>query len=182
MPFRFMPLEIQDVVLIEPTVVEDARGWFVETYEASEFVRAGIAAPFVQDNHSRSSRGVLRGLHYQKRARAQGKLIRTVVGEVFDVAVDIRRSSPTFGTWVSVTLAAADRRMLYVPPGFAHGFCVLSDVAEVVYKATSEYASEHERGIAWNDPALRIPWPVTAPVLSPRDTGLPFLRDADNDF
>jgi len=182
MTFRFTPLPIPGLVLIEPMVVEDPRGWFVETYKMSEFARAGIALPFVQDNHSRSGRGVLRGLHYQKRAHAQGKLIWIVAGDVFDVAVDIRRSSPTFGTWVSTTLSASNRRILYVPPGFAHGFYVLSDSAEVCYKATAEYAPDFERGIAWNDPKLGITWPGVAPVISPRDADLPHLRDADNDF
>ncbi len=182
MPLRFTPLAIPEVMLIEPTIAEDERGWFVETYKASEFARAGIAKPFVQDNHSRSGRGVLRGLHYQKRAHAQGKLIRIVAGQVFDVAVDIRRSSPAFGTWIGTTLSAANRRMLYVPPGFAHGFCVLSEVAEVLYKTTAEYAPDDERGIVWNDPELRIAWPIAAPIVSSRDAGLPRLRDADNDF
>lgn len=182
MPFRFTPLAIPDVVLVEPTVVDDPRGWFVETYKASEFARAGITMPFVQDNHSRSRRGVLRGLHYQKRAHAQGKLIRVVAGEVFDVAVDIRRSSSTFGTWVSVRLSSANHHMVYVPPGFAHGFCVLSNAAEIHYKTTVEYAPDFERGIVWNDPALGITWPVTAPVVSPRDASLPRLREADIDF
>lgn len=182
MPFRFTPLAIPEVMLIESTFAEDERGWFVETYKASAFVRAGIATPFVQDNHSRSGRGVLRGLHYQKRAHAQGKLIRIVVGQVFDVAVDIRRSSSAFGTWIGTTLSAANRRMLYVPPGFAHGFCVLSEVAEVFYKTTAEYAPDDERGIVWNDPELHIAWPVAAPTVSSRDAGLPRLRDADNDF
>lgn len=182
MPFRFTPLAIPDVVLVEPTVVDDLRGWFVETYKASEFARAGITMPFIQDNHSWSGRGVLRGLHYQKRAHGQGKLIRVVVGEVFDVAVDIRRSSPTFGAWVGATLSAANRRMVYLPPGFAHGLCVVSDAAEVQYKTTAEYAPDDERGVIWNDPALGILWPVAAPLVSRRDAGLPLLRDADNDF
>ncbi len=182
MPFQFTRLAIPEVLLVEPRVLSDTRGWFAETYKASEFARAGITLPFTQDNHSRSSRGVLRGLHYQKSPRAQGKLIRVVVGEVFDVAVDIRRSSATFGRWVSATLSAANPRMVYVPPGFAHGFCVLSDAAEIYYKTTAEYAPDFERGVAWNDPELRIPWPIADPVVSSRDAGLPSLRNADNDF
>jgi dTDP-4-dehydrorhamnose 3,5-epimerase len=182
MPFQFTPLAIPEVILVEPIVVDDRRGWFMETYKASEFARAGIMLPFLQDNHSRSGHGVLRGLHYQKLPHAQGKLIRVVAGEVFDVAIDIRRSSVTFGTWVSATLSAVNRRMVYVPPGFAHGFCALSEVAEIQYKTTSEYAPDYERGIAWNDPEVRIAWPVAAPVVSSRDTHLPSLRDADNDF
>jgi dTDP-4-dehydrorhamnose 3,5-epimerase len=182
MPFQFTRLAIPDVLLVEPQVIGDTRGWFAETYKASEFARAGVTLPFTQDNHSRSDHGVLRGLHYQKRSRAQGKLIRVVVGEVFDVAVDIRRSSATFGQWVSATLSGANHRMVYVPPGFAHGFCVLSDAAEICYKTTAEYAPDFERGVAWNDPELKIPWPVAHPVVSSRDAGLPLLRNADNDF
>jgi len=182
MPFQFTRLAIPDVLLVEPAVIGDTRGWFAETYKASEFARAGIVLPFTQDNHSRSGHGVLRGLHYQKRARAQGKLMRVVVGEVFDVAVDIRRSSATFGRWVSAMLSAANHHMVYIPPGFAHGFCVLSDAAEIHYKTTAEYAPDYERGIVWNDPAVQIDWPVAEPVVSTRDAGLPLLRNADNDF
>ncbi len=182
MPFQFTRLAIPEVLLVEPRVISDARGWFAETYKASEFARAGITLPFTQDNHSRSSRGVLRGLHYQKSPRAQGKLIRVVLGEVFDVAVDIRQSSATFGRWVSAMLSAANHRMVYVPPGFAHGFCVLSDVAEIYYKTTAEYAPDFERGVAWNDPELQITWPIADPVVSSRDAGLPLFRNADHDF
>lgn len=182
MPFQFTQLAIPDVLLVKPQVIGDPRGWFAETYKASEFVRAGISLAFTQDNHSRSSQGVLRGLHYQKDPRAQGKLIRVMVGEIFDVAVDIRRSSTTFGRWVSARLSAANHHMVYVPPGFAHGFCVLSDAAEICYKTTAEYAPDFERGVAWNDPELQIPWPVANPVVSSRDAGLPLLRNADNNF
>lgn len=182
MAFRFQRLEIPEVVLVEPDVLEDERGYFVETYKYSDFATFGLGERFVQDNQSRSLQGVLRGLHYQKRAKQQGKLVRVVAGEVFDVAADIRKNSPTFGKWVGVILSADNRRALYVPPGFAHGFCVLSDIADVFYKATEEYAPDHERGISWNDPDLGISWPIAAPRLSPRDARLPPLREADNDF
>src|SRR3990172_11575630 len=136
MPFRFKRMKVFDVVLVEPLVLEDGRGFFMETFKASDFARGGISSPFVQDNHARSGHRVLRGLHYQKRAKAQGKLVRVTTGEIFDVAVDVRRRSATFGHWVGVRLSAANRLMLYVPPGFAHGYCVLSDVADVMYKTT----------------------------------------------
>ncbi len=182
MPFHFQRLELPEVILIEPIVLEDERGSFTESYKYSDFVRFGIASPFVQDNHSRSLKGVLRGLHYQKKAKAQGKLVRVLQGEILDVAVDIRRNSHTYGKWVEVKLSGKNAAMLYVPTGFAHGFCVLSDVADILYKLTEEYAPDQERGIAWNDPDLCIPWPVGKPILSLRDAGLPPLRDADNDF
>ncbi len=182
MPFRFERLAIPDLVLIHPEAVDDDRGFLLEAYKYSDFAAFGIKERFSQDNHSRSTRGVLRGLHYQKKARAQGKLVRVVAGEIFDVAVDIRRRSPTFGRWVAQTLSAENRRMLYVPPGFAHGFCVVSDVTDVLYKLTDEHAPDQERGIAWKDPELKIAWPTTTPLLSPRDAMLPPLRAADNDF
>ncbi len=182
MPFRFTPLVIPDVILIEPMVFEDARGCFAEIYKRSEFVSAGIAEAFVQDNYSHSRRGVLRGLHYQTAPKAQGKLVSAIAGEIFDVATDIRRGSPTRGRWVGVTLSAENRKMLYVPEGFAHGFCVLSDHADVVYKVTAEYAPDLERGIVWNDPDLSIAWPVSAPLLSPKDSDLPLFRDTETDF
>jgi dTDP-4-dehydrorhamnose 3,5-epimerase len=167
-------------VVIEPKVFGDARGFFFESWNARAFSQAGIGAAFVQDNHSRSRRGVLRGLHYQI-SQPQGKLVRVIAGEIFDVAVDIRRTSPTFGQSVSVHLSSEDHRMLWVPAGFAHGFLVLSEFAEVLYKATDFYAPEHERSIAWNDPALAIRWPeVGAPyILSAKDQlGKP-LADAE---
>ena len=182
MPFRFQRLELPDIMVIEPTAFEDDRGMFMETYRASEFVAAGIREPFAQDNHARSRRGVLRGLHYQMTARGQGKLVRVASGEIYDVAVDIRRRSRTFGRWAAVRLSAANRLMVYVPPGFAHGYCVVSDTADVIYKTTAEYDPAQERGIIWNDPELAIAWPVTQPHLSARDAALPTLRAADNDF
>src|SRR3546814_4413272 len=159
------------VVLIEPAVFPDARGFFLESWNARRFAEAGIDAAFVQDNHSRSVRGTLRGLHYQIE-RTQGKLVRVTQGEVFDVAVDIRRSSPTFGRWVGARLSAANKAMLWVPPGFAHGFCVLSEAAGFLYKCTDFYAAQHERSIRWDDPDIGIDWPLqagVAPSVSPRD-------------
>lgn len=182
MPFDFRRLSLPEVILIEAQAFPDERGFFMETYKRTAFAEHGLAAAFVQENHSRSGYGVLRGLHYQLRPHAQGKLVRAVVGEIFDVAVDIREGSPTYGQWVAERLSADNRRMLYVPEGFAHGFCVLSEVAEVVYKTTSEYAPESEAGILWNDRAIGIDWPVERPILSPRDAALPPLREARNNF
>lgn len=182
MAFRFQRLELPEVLLIEPEVHRDSRGWFCETYKRSEFARFGLEAPLVQENHSFSVAGVLRGLHYQNPPRAQGKLVRAVAGEIFDVAVDIRKDSCTYKRWVAVHLSAENRRMLYIPPGFAHGFCVVSEAAEVVYQTTEEYAPELEAGIRWNDPELGIEWPVRQPILSPRDATLPLLAEADNQF
>jgi dTDP-4-dehydrorhamnose 3,5-epimerase len=182
MPFRFTKLSVPEVILVECQVFGDERGVFMETYKASAFAEAGITVTFAQDNYARSQRGVLRGLHYQKSAAAQGKLIRVVSGEIFDVAVDIRRHSPTFRQWAGVRLSARNGQMLYVPPGFAHGYCVLSEVAEVTYKVTAEYEPSLERGVIWNDPDLAIDWPVDRPLLSARDGALPPLRAADNDF
>ncbi|MCL4845255.1 MAG: dTDP-4-dehydrorhamnose 3,5-epimerase [Acidobacteria bacterium] len=167
---------IPGVVLIEPRVFRDARGFFVETYHAERYRSMGIDLPFVQDNHSRSTRGTLRGLHWQWR-RPQGKLVRVIEGEIFDVAVDIRPESPTFGQWVGATLSAENFLQIYVPPGFAHGFCVTSDVAQVEYKCTDVYDPEGEGGLTWNDPDLAIAWPVTDPFLSARDQAHPTLRE-----
>ena len=168
---QFTPLEIRDVVLVTPRVFEDERGFFMESFREDRFIAAGITARFVQDNHSASSRGVLRGLHYQVQ-QAQGKLLRCVAGEIFDVAVDLRRSSPTFGRWVSAVLSAQNKQMLWVPPGFAHGFYVMSERAELLYKASDYYAPQHERSLLWNDLALGIPWPLVdgqPPILSKKD-------------
>src|SRR5882762_4545752 len=163
------PTLLPDVLLIEPRVFGDERGFFYESWNRRAFAAAGIAAEFLQDNHSRSRRGVLRGLHYQVE-HAQGKLVRVVAGEVFDVAVDLRRSSPTFGRWVGERLSAANKLVMWVPEGFAHGFLVLSESAEFLYKTTDYYAPEHERTLLWNDPALGIAWPLAgAPILKPRD-------------
>lgn len=176
---KVSPTRLPDVLLIEPKVFGDARGFFFESWNTREFERAGIRAGFVQDNHSRSEKGVLRGLHYQVR-QPQGKLVRVLSGEIFDVAVDIRRGSPTFGAWEGTRLSAQSKNMLWVPVGFAHGFCVLSDFAEVLYKATDFYAPEHERSIAWNDPEIGIDWPLSGtPKLSPKDAAGLWLRDAE---
>jgi len=178
---EFVPTKLPDVVLIKPKVFEDPRGFFMETYRTDRFTAGGITQNFVQENHSRSQKGVLRGLHYQIR-NTQGKLVRTIAGEIFDVAVDIRRSSPTFGQWVGITLSAENRFQLWVPEGFAHGFYVMSEFAEVVYKVTDYYAPEWERSILWNDPKIGIDWHLngdTAPVLSQKDiNGMP-LADAE---
>lgn len=182
MPFNFQRLEIADVVLIEARAFGDARGYFKETYQQSEFEANGIPWAFVQDNLSHSTRGVLRGLHYQKDPSAQGKLVSVVRGEIFDVAVDIRTGSPTYGQWVARTLSDRNHWLMYTPAGFAHGFVVLSEEAEVAYKTTSPYAPEVDRGILWNDPALGIAWPIGDPVLSPKDAALPLLAEADNNF
>lgn len=174
-----MPSEIPDVKMIEPKVFGDERGFFLESWNARDFAAAGISGEFVQDNHSRSARQVLRGLHYQIK-QPQGKLVRVIFGEVFDVAVDLRRSSPTFGKWVGANLSADNKRMLWIPPGFAHGFVVTSDYAEFLYKATDYYAPEHERTLAWNDPELAIEWPIDRePILSGRDANGTPLPDAE---
>lgn len=165
---RFVATELPEVIVIEPDVHRDARGYFLETYHAEKYRAAGIDEPFVQDNHSLSLHGTLRGLHLQSQ-RPQGKLIRVVAGEIFDVAVDVRIGSPTFGRWVGVTLTAENFRQCYIPHGFAHGFCVLSAVAEVEYKCTDLYDPASEVGVAWDDPAIAIQWPVQAPTLSDRD-------------
>ena len=173
---RFVPTDLPDVLVIEPDVHTDGRGFFLETYRMDRYREHGIEGPFVQDNHSRSVAGTLRGLHLQVR-HAQGKLIRVIEGEVFDVAVDVRRGSPTFGRWVGVTLTADNFRQCYVPPGFAHGFCVVSPIAQVEYKATDIYDPASELGVAWNDPALAIRWPVGQPLLSERDSAYPTLAE-----
>lgn len=165
---KFTPTALADVILIEPDVFSDPRGFFLETYHARRYAEGGVDAVFVQDNHSRSTRHALRGLHAQWR-RPQGKLLRVIQGEIFDVAADIRVGSPTYRQWVGVTLSAENCRQLYVPPGFAHGFCVTSDVAEVEYKCTDYYDPQGELRIAWNDPAIGIEWPTTQPVLSEKD-------------
>ena len=172
-----IPTELPGVLIIEPKVFGDARGFFMETWQAERYAEAGIQEPFVQDNCSRSSRGILRGLHFQE-PKPQGKLVHVLNGAVLDVAVDIRRGSPHFGKWVAVELNDQNRRQLWVPPGFAHGFCVLSETADFLYKCTELYAPEHDRGIAWDDPDLGIPWTVKEPKLSPKDAALPRLKDA----
>jgi dTDP-4-dehydrorhamnose 3,5-epimerase len=175
-------MDIPGLVLIEPKTFSDERGFFVEIYKHSEFLNAGVPEHFVQDNFSRSVKGVLRGLHYQKDPRAQGKLVRCMKGSIFDVAVDIRKGSPTYARWAGKELSEKNSLMLYVPAGFAHGFLTLTETAEVLYKCTAEYAPSDDRGIIWNDPDINIAWGETTPLLSPKDGRLPLLRDADNNF
>ncbi|MBL4584165.1 MAG: dTDP-4-dehydrorhamnose 3,5-epimerase [Pseudomonadales bacterium] len=174
---KFIPTKIPDVVIIEPQVFGDERGFFMETWSTRDFKDAGLDLEFVQDNHSSSTQGILRGLHYQIQ-NPQGKLVRVIRGEVYDVAVDMRSTSPTFGQWVGITLSEQNRRMLWVPPGFAHGFYVTSEDAEFVYKCTDFYAPEHERSLLWNDADLGIDWPIApsdTPTLSDKDkNGTPF--------
>ena len=182
MAFKFQRLEIPDVILIEAQAFEDGRGLFVERYRRSIFSANGIDDTFVQDNYSHSLRGVLRGLHYQKHPKAQAKLVTLLKGEIFDVAVDIRRGSPTYGRWVGETLSAKDCRLLYIPVGFAHGFCVLSEQADVLYKVTAEYAPELDRGVIWNDPVIGIRWPIDDPTVSLKDAKLPSFKSSGSDF
>jgi dTDP-4-dehydrorhamnose 3,5-epimerase len=182
LPYAFEPLPIPGVVAVATQVFADARGFFEETYTHSAFADAGIRERFVQDNHSRSRHRVLRGLHYQKRAAAQGKLVSVIRGAVYDVAVDLRLGSPTFARWVGVVLSEENHRMLYVPPGCAHGFVVLSEVADVVYKVTHEYSPAHDRGVRWDDPTIGVDWPLRDPILSEKDCQLPTLAEADLDF
>jgi dTDP-4-dehydrorhamnose 3,5-epimerase len=176
---RVTPLDHPEVLLIEPDVFSDARGFFMETFHAAKFTQQGLPEVFLQDNHSRSVRGVLRGLHYQLQ-HPQGKLVRVVTGEVFDVAVDIRKGSPMFGKWVGAVLSEANQRQMYVPPGFAHGFCTLSEQADFLYKCTDLYAPGDDYGIAWDDPDLAIEWPQLDYLLSDKDIGNPQLSESDN--
>lgn len=180
MPFCFKNLELAGVVLAEPRVFADNRGSFLETYKRSDFELAGIPGEFVQENHSVSHAGTLRGLHYQQAPKAQGKLVRVVAGEIFDVAVDMRRGSPTCGRWIGVTLSAANRHILYVPPWCAHGFYVTGDrPAEVLYKTTEEYSLVHERGSAWDDPRLAIAWPGQPALIAGKDRQWPPFEPID---
>jgi dTDP-4-dehydrorhamnose 3,5-epimerase len=176
---KFTATALPEVVVIEPDVFADPRGFFLETYHAQRYASGGVDAVFVQDNHSRSAFGTLRGLHAQWQ-RPQGKLLRVIRGEIFDAAVDIRVGSPTYRQWIGVVLSAENHRQLYVPPGFAHGFCVTSDAAEVEYKCTDYYDPEHELRILWNDPAIGIDWPTREPLLSDKDRqGLPLAQWMD---
>ena len=182
MPFTFKKLSIPVVVLIEPKVFEDNRGFFMENYKYSEFSDFGIKDNFTQDNHSKSVKGVLRGLHFQMLPKAQAKLVRCIKGEIFDVAVDIRKGSPTFGKWVGEILSEENKKMLYIPIGFAHAFCVLSDEAEINYKSSDEYSQENERAIAWNDPTININWPIKNPIVSEKDAKNDSLDEVENNF
>ncbi|MBT5856538.1 dTDP-4-dehydrorhamnose 3,5-epimerase [bacterium] len=179
---KFTPLSIPDVIHIEPKIFEDNRGFFMEVYHQEKYAEAGISDAFVQDNYSRSSKGTLRGLHYQLHPKAQGKLVRAVKGEILDVAVDIRKGSSTFGQWVSAILSEDKKNLLYVPPGFAHGFYVISDTADIEYKCTSTYSADHERSIRWDDPDINISWPISPDqtvLLSEKDKIAPLLTNAD---
>ncbi len=183
MPFKFIDLKLPGLKLVEPLVFKDERGFFMETFKFSEFSRAGIEVVWVQDNHSMSKKGVLRGLHYQLEPMAQGKLVRVVKGAVFDVAVDIRKGSPTFAKWYGVVLSEQNNYMLWIPPGFAHGFVALEDETHLIYKVSgAEYFPSHERTIKWNDPDIGIDWPIKDPVLSEKDRMAPFLKDAEINF
>jgi dTDP-4-dehydrorhamnose 3,5-epimerase len=177
---KIIPTSLHDVLLIEPKVFQDDRGFFLESYQKEKFKEAGIEAEFVQDNHSKSCQGTLRGLHYQIR-QPQGKLVRVIAGEVFDVAVDLRKHSPTFGQWAGDYLSADNKRMLWIPAGFAHGFYVTSPEAEVLYKASDYYAPQWERSILWNDPEIGITWPLHGeiPILSTKDTNAKFMADME---
>ena len=178
---KFVETSLVGIIRIEPTVHRDGRGYFMETWQSRRFAEHGISAEFVQDNVSRSTRGTLRGLHYQIE-QAQGKLVRVIEGEVYDLAVDLRESSPQYGQWVGEVLSAENKHQLWVPPGFGHGFLVLSETAEFAYKCTDYYAPEFERSIRWDDPDIGIEWPLVdgkQPMLSPRDADAPLFKDAE---
>ncbi len=182
MPFSFKRLSIPEVILVEPKVFPDERGFFLESFKESTFQENGITTKFVQDNYSHSIKGVLRGLHYQKNPKAQAKLVTAIRGEIFDVAVDIRKNSPTYGKWVGEILSDQNHKSLYVPEGFAHGFLCLSDEADVVYKVNEEYSAENDRGMLWNDPVVGVKWPIENPIISEKDKQQPLLEKADNNF
>ena len=182
MPFTFKRLSIPDVILVQPKSFSDDRGFFLESFKESDFVSNGINIRFVQDNISHSVLGVIRGLHFQKNPKAQAKLVTALKGEIFDVVVDIRKDSPTYGKWISEILSDKDHKLLYVPEGFAHGFCVLSKEAYVYYKVSNEYSPEHERGIIWNDPKLNIDWPISKPIVSGDDSKLAKLSNFSYGF
>jgi len=182
MPFTFKKLEIPEVILVTPKSFPDERGFFLESFKESEFASNGIKTIFVQDNFSHSVKGALRGLHYQKNPEAQAKLVIALRGEIFDVVVDIRKNSPTYGKWIGEILSENNHNSLYIPEGFAHGFCVLSEEADVLYKVSQEYSPEDEKGIIWNDPEINIAWPIDKPILQEKDSKLPVLKNADNNF
>jgi dTDP-4-dehydrorhamnose 3,5-epimerase len=177
MPFEFKKTKIPDVILIKPKIFGDDRGFFMETYKKEDFEKVGIIGEFIQDNHSKSGYGVLRGLHFQREPYAQAKIVRCIRGVIFDVAIDLRKNSPTFGEWVGVILSEYNKYQLYIPRGFAHGFCVLSDVAEIVYKVDNIYAPDYEGGVIWNDKDIGIEWPIDEPILSEKDKKWPTLKE-----
>lgn len=182
MPFEFEQLEIEGLVLVKPKVFGDNRGFFIESYKKSEFLANGITCDFVQDNHSKSVKGVLRGLHYQAKPKAQAKLIRCIHGKIFDVAVDLRPESKTFGKWVKIELSEENNHMLFIPEGFAHGFVVLSDDAEIMYKTSDEYSPEHDRGVLWSDNDINVDWGIDfEPILSEKDKVQPRLCEVDKE-
>ncbi len=178
MPFNFSKMEIDGLVLVEPRVFKDERGFFMESYKKSEFLSNGINSNFLQDNHSLSKKNVIRGLHYQTNPKAQGKLVRVIKGSVWDVAVDIRKSSPTFLKWIGIELSEENNKMLYIPPGFAHGFIALTDDVHLAYKCTEEFAPDYDTGIRWDDPDIGVNWPVKDVIVSEKDRELPYLKDA----
>jgi dTDP-4-dehydrorhamnose 3,5-epimerase len=181
MDFSFKALDIPDVLIVTHGIFSDPRGFFLESFREEPFLKMGIPR-FVQDNHAKSVKGVLRGMHYQLHPASVGKLVRCLRGRIFDVAVDIRRSSPHYAQWVGVELTPDGCQMLYIPEGFAHGYCVLSEECEVFYKTTGYYSAAHDRGFRWDDPDVGIKWPVAEPVLSPKDANAPLFKDADNNF
>ena len=180
MPFSFKRLSISDIILVEPQSFSDDRGFFFESFKESEFLSCCIDKKFIQDNFSHSIRRVIRGLHFQKHPKAQAKLVSVLKGEIFDVAVDIRKNSPTYGKWISEILSENNHKLLYIPEGFAHGFCVLSEEADVFYKVSNEYSPEHEHGIIWSDPKLNIDWPISKPIISSDDSKLPLFENLEN--
>ena len=182
MPFTFEQSPIEGLLVIRPKVFGDSRGFFLESYKASDFAAAGVPDKFVQDNHSLSSRGVLRGLHLQVPPKEQGKLVRVAAGRVWDVAVDLRPGSATRGTWFGLELSGDNKTMFYIPPGFAHGFVTLEDNTHVLYKCTKEYSAEHERGIRYDDPDLAVEWPFRDVRVSARDAVLPYFREVDEEL
>jgi len=182
LPFTFKKLAIPEVILIQAKEFPDDRGFFLESFKESIFAINKINTKFVQDNFSHSKVGVLRGLHYQKNPKAQAKLVTAFGGEIFDVVVDIRKGSPTYGRWIGEILSDKNHNLLYIPEGFAHGFCVLSKTADVLYKVNQEYSPTHEMGIVWNDPDIGIIWPIDKPILLEKDLHLPLLKNADNNF
>jgi dTDP-4-dehydrorhamnose 3,5-epimerase len=177
MPFTFIKTEIEGVIIVEPRVFGDERGFFMETYKKTDFDSNGISEQFVQDNHSMSGKGVLRGIHFQKSPMAQGKLVRVTAGSVFDVAVDLRPDSPTYKKWIGIELTAENAKMFYIPPGFGHAFLTLEDNTHFLYKCTENYSPEHDGGIRYDDPAIGVKWPTEDFIVSDKDKNLPFLKD-----
>jgi len=182
MPFTFKKLDIPEILLVESQSFLDSRGYFLESFKESDYTKNGIHTKFVQDNFSHSKKDVLRGLHFQKPPKSQAKLVFVTRGEIFDVVVDVRKDSHTYGQWIGEILSEKNHKLLYIPKGFAHGFCVLSQEADVFYKTSAEYSSEHESGIIWNDPDINITWPIDKPIISKKDLGLPYLKEVNENF